>query len=290
MYNKMENTDLIPTFSITASEDTPSLTQSELESAKKELTFCSFPEFNKRFSDNFIKRHDPQYALFSFIPRHNTKLFLFYKEIRPLLSTEQQKRLDYMMDDDKYIHGVGKIRGSYITLSEAEEASDNIIKNIDSTNSVFICKIGEPFPLVVKGFAEEVKKVDVKNIVEQSMIENIRQKRAREQKEIEEIKQREKQLKEPVETSPYITELDNYITMRVGLAHARFEKDKIKQLDIDLDRKEQGFVSKLLEIEKKNPRFEKEYMDRYMEARKSIGYNADEKLEGYLSYINKPIQ
>lgn len=286
----MENLDLIPTFSITDSEDTPPLTQTELESAKKELTFCSFPKFNKRFSDNFIKRHDPQYALFSFIPRHNTKLFLFHKEIRPLLSTEQKKRLDYLMDDDKYIHGVGKIRGSYVTLSEAEEASDSIIKNIDSTNSVFICKIGEPFPLVVKGFADEVKKVDVKNIVEQSMIENIRQKRAREQKEIEEIKQREQQLKEPVETSPYITELDNYITMRVGLAHARFEKDKIKQLDIDLDKKEQGFVSKLLEIEDKNPSFEKEYMDRYMAGRKSVGFNTDEKLEGYLSYINKPIR
>jgi hypothetical protein len=285
----MEDLDSIPTFTITAPEDAPSLTQEELESARGELVFGPYPVFNKRFSDNFIKRQDPQYALFSFIPRINKELFMFYNEIRPNLSKEQQKKLGELVDTDKHIHGVGKIRGAYNTLAGAEEASNDIIKNIDSTNSVFICKIGEPFPLVIKGFAEEVKKIDVKNIVEQSMIENIRQRRAREQKEIEELKQREQQLKEPVEMSPYVSELDNYITMRVGLANNRFTEEKARQMIVDLNVKEKDIVSKLLELEKTNPNFEKEYMDRYMAGRKSVGFDVNEKLEGYLAYINKPL-
>jgi len=285
----MQDLDSIPTFTITASEDTPSLTQEELESAKKELIVHPYPVFNKKFSDDFIKKGDPQYALFSFIPRSNKQLFLFHKEIRPLLSDEQKKRLDEIEDDETYIHGVAKIRGAYNKLKDAEDASDKIIQDVDSVNSVFICKIGDPFPLVIKGFSEEVKKVDVKNIVEQSIIENIRQKRAREQKQIEEIKQREQQLTQPVEVSPYISDLDNYITMRVGLAHTRFEKDKIKQKDVDLDKKEKQLVSKLLEMDNKNPNFEKEYMDRYMKGRESVGFNANATLEGYLSYINMPI-
>lgn len=285
----MEDLDSIPTFTVTAPANTPPLTELELENAKKELNIGPYPVFNKKFSDDFVKKHDPQYALFSFIPRINKKALVFYKEIRPVLSEKQQNRLDELTDADKYVHGVGKIRGAYNTLLEAEDASDNIVKNIDSSNSVFICKIGEPFPLVVKGFAEEVKKVDVKNIVEQSMIENIRQKRAREQKEIEELKQREQQLKEPVELSPYISELDNYITMRVGLANNRFTQEKARQMIADLDVKEKDIISKLLELERENPNFEKEYMERYMAGRKSVGFGADEKLEGYLAYINKPL-
>jgi hypothetical protein len=285
----MNDFDAIPTFKITAPDNTPPLTSEELKNAKKDLSVPPYPVFNKRFSDNFIKKREPQFALFSFVPRHNEALFLFHKEIRDLLDEEQKKRLDDIMDSEKYIHGVGKIRGAYNTLQDAEDASDKIIQNVDSTNSVFICNIGEPFPLVIKGFAEEVKKLDVKNIVEQSMIDSIRQKRAREQKEIEEIKQREQQLTQPVKPSPYISDLDNYITMRVGLANTRFEKDKIKQRDIDLVQREQEFISKLLEMEKKNPSFEKEYMDRYFAGRKSVGLNATENLEGYLAYINKPL-
>jgi hypothetical protein len=285
----MEDLDSIPTFTVTAPENTPPLTELELENAKKELKIEPYPVFNKRFSDEFVKKHDPQYALFSFIPRINEKLLMFYKEIRSILSEKQRKKLDELIDADKYVHGVGKIRGAYNTLLEAENASDDIIKNIDSSNSVFICKIGDPFPLVVKGFAGEVKKVDVKNIIEQSMLENIRQKRAREQKEIEELKQREQQLKEPVEISPYISDLDNYITMRVGLANNRFTQEKARQMVIDLEVKEKGIISKLLELERENPNFENEYMERYMAGRKSVGFNADEKLEGYLAYVNKPI-
>lgn len=284
----MSDFDSIPTFTIT-SQEAPSLTVEELENANRELSFKPYPVFNKRFSDNFIKKHDPQYALFSFIPRHNKKLYMFNKEIRHLLNIEQQAQIDDMLDDEKFIYGVGKIRGAYNTILEAEDASDKIIQNIDSTNSVFICKIGEPFPLVTKGFSEEVKKIDVKNIIEQSMIENIRQKRVREQKEIEEIKHRQQQLAQPVEASPYISDLDNYITMRVALANTRYEKDKIKQMSIDLSKRETDFVSKLLEMDKKNPDFEKDYMDRYMAGRKSVGLNTTENLEGYLSYINKPL-
>jgi len=285
----MEDFDSIPTFTITAPENTPPLTEAELENAKKELNIGPYPVFNKRFSDNFVKKHDPQFALFSFIPRINKNLLMFYREIRPGLSEKQQNRLDEFINADKYIYGVGKIRGAYTNLLEAEDASDYIVKNIDSSNSVFICKIGEPFPLVVKGFAEEVKKVDVKNIIEQSMIENIRQKKAREQKEIEELKQREQHLKESVEISPHFSDLDNYITMRVGLANNRYTQEKARQMIVDLEVKEKDLISKLLELETEHPTFEKEFMDRYMAGRKSVGFNADEKLEGYLAFINKPL-
>jgi len=286
----MEDLDLIPTFTITATKDTQPLTQQEVEYAKKELVFPPYPVFNTRFSDGFIKKNDPSYALFSFIPRVNTNLLLFYKEIAPLLSPEQQKKLDDLVNDQKYIHGVGKIRGAYVTVKEAEKASEKIIKNIDSTNSVFICKIGEPFPLVVRGFAEEVKKIDINNVVEKTMVENIKQKQARDKREIEEIRKREQQLNQPVEMSPHISDLDNYITIRVRLAHTRYELDKIEQKNIELSAREKDCVSQLLELDSSDPSFEKEYMDRFNAGRESVGLNVDGKLESYLSYIQKPIK
>jgi hypothetical protein len=77
--------------------------------------------------------------------------------------------------------------------------------------------------------------------------------------------------------------------MRVGLANNRFTQEKARQMVIDLEVKEKGIISKLLELERENPNFENEYMERYMAGRKSVGFNADEKLEGYLAYVNKPI-
>ena len=286
----MEDLDSIPTFTVTTPENTPPLTQEELESAKKELIFPPYPIFNKKFIDDFIPKHDPQYALFSYVPRHNSPEMLFLQQIRQTLSKEHQTTLDdLIMNNKQHVYGVGKIRGAFSSLKEAEEASDKIIKNIDSTHSVYICKIGVPFPLVTKGFANEVKKIDLRQPIEQSMVESIRQKRAKEQREIEAIKQREQQLTQPVEESPYLSELDNYIQLRVGLAHTRYEHDRVKSLSVDLAKKEKALVPKLLEIEKNNPTFVDEYMDRYMQGRKNVGLSIDGKLEAYLECINKPI-
>jgi hypothetical protein len=283
--------DDIKTFTPTPGyENIPVLTNDELIECKKKLKVPSIIQCNRKFIDP-VGRTDPLYALFSFIPHVNLKFQNFLETLKPTLTPNQQDELQTFLESErKAIHGVGKIRGAFYTLDEAQSHADKIIREIDSTNSVFTCKIGVPFPLVSQGFAEEVEQIDVKKIVETTIEENIRRKRIQDEQEIKQMKQRQDELKTPPDVN-FVDEqedLNYYITQRLKLAQLRYVIDKTqKQLPSYID-SENKTRQALLELDEKFPEFQQQYLEKYERDAKAVGLHKSENQE-ILDFMKKPI-
>jgi hypothetical protein len=258
--------------------------------ALEQLTIVSstFPKINRRFIDPPVQG-EPKYALFSFIKSPDYAMKNFLHKIESFLPEDHQKELKDLNERKSVIHGIGKIRGAYFTEQEANMAARKIVQNVDSANSIFTCIVGSPFALVNEGMSEEVAKIDVKNLVEQTLAENIRLKRVQEQKEKEEILARQDALKSAVKKDPVLTELENYITARVKLAHLRYSIDKHKtERELAL-KNEKSCIDFLLELESRNKTFDKEFLDYYLEGRKAAGVSDEYAFEGFLKYFADPL-
>lgn len=248
----------------------------------------NFPQINRRFVDP-VSSNEPQYALFSFIKKQDLELLSFFEAIHPTLSSEHKMLMEQLKNRKGLVHGVAKIRGAFHTLSEAEAKAEKIIREIDSSNSVFTCKIGIPFPLVVEGYSEETCTVDLQNEVESTLAENIKQKRNKERREMEEIKEREAALRSDVAKDPSLDELENYITNRVKLAHLRYAIDQHEVKRTEALGFEKDCINFLLELESKNPSFETQYMEKYLSGRKAAGVSDDYAFEGFMGYMATPL-
>jgi hypothetical protein len=272
------------------SHNEPKLTDLETEKAMKELLILgnNFPKINRRFEDKM--NYQNNFALFSFIKHEDYDFLSFLKKIENELSDENKKKLKTFTTERKsLICGIGKIRGSYRTIEEANEAAKHIIQNIDSSNSIFTCEMGVPFPLVNEGMSQEVSKIDVKNLVEKTISDNIRNKRIQEQREKEKILERQEALKSDIKEDPVLSEFENYITNRVKLAHLRYSIDAHKTERIKNIKNEKDCINFLLDLGKENPSFEEKYMEKYSEGRKAAGVSDDYAFVGFMNYMNQPL-
>jgi hypothetical protein len=220
---------------------------------------------NKKYIDP-IKQGEPRFVLFSYI-----------------------KSKDAVPDKDGYF-GVGKVRGVCYTEPEAASRAEEIIRDVDSTNSIYTCLMGVPFPIVDKGHCDNVSDIDIKNKVETTISENVRAKRIAEQKEMQEIKEREQSLMDENGVSKDISQEEQYIQNRVKLAHLRYAVNehtiKIKECK-DLTNK---VVSELLSMKSKNPEYEEHYLERYKQGRRKVGIPENTDLTGFMKYMADPIE
>ena len=280
MWNK------IMPFEVTTNER-QNMTDDQVHEAKQALLH-TFPRYNKRFADP-IKNGEPRFALFSFVEMPDKDLGAFLEDIKSELPTELKTRLERLKARKQVIRGVGKIRGAFHTVGEADARAEEIIRDIDSTNSIFTCMMGQPFPLVTEGFSEEVTEIDLQKETETAIAQNVREKRRKEQKEMEEIKKREEALKADVTKEPGDDLEEDYVTRRVKLAHLRYaisEHDKKKAECIE---HEQKCVEWLKEQSELHPEFEHNYMKKYLDARKAAHIPDDQVPEGFMRYMNEPI-
>ncbi len=244
--------------------NTAPLTDSELESAVQELSVnAKHPKVNRRFIDPPVTG-EPQFALFSFIPTKGAK------------------------PDEHGFFGFAKIRGCYTTPDAAKDRAQDIIRDVDSTNSIFTCKVGLPIPVCsTRGDYEEVDEVDIRKKTEQTISDNVRAKRVQDQKEMDEIRDREEALKADVSAGPDPQE--DYITNRVKLANLKFviaeHKKKREECEELLDK----CISWLKEAKAENPEFEEQYMDRYMESRRKANIPDDASMGGFMDYMQDPL-
>jgi hypothetical protein len=237
------------------------LTKQQTSDAVSQLVIdtTKFPQINRKLVDP-IKNGDPRFALFSFIPTAGAT------------------------PDKDGVFGVAKIRGAFYTSKEADARAEEIISNVDSTNSIFTCFIGVPFALVPRGKAIDTTEIDLKNKTEKTISENIRIKRNAEKKEMEEIEERRADLLADVSKEP--TDEDTYIEQRVKLAHLRYliieHKAKLKECE----EAELKVRDKLREMPKD---FEETYMDRYKEGRRKANIPEETDLSGFMKYMTEPI-
>ena len=131
------------------------LTDNQVSEGKTDLVKIvkGLPRLNKRYIDPPIQGQT--YGLVSFIPAQGAKA------------------------NEKGFYGYVKFRGNYDNIPDCSNRIDYIIRNVDSTNHIHVCRVGEPVPLVTKGYAEEVDEVDVKREAEKDMSAMSERKRRR---------------------------------------------------------------------------------------------------------------
>jgi len=227
----------------------PPLTGDEFNNAVNELnvdTFIKkFPKIDRTYADPPIQLQT--YGLFSFVPA---------KGATP--------------DKDGFF-GFAKLRGNFSTELEAQQKAEELIMNTDSYHDIFHSYVGRPFPITTSiKHALNTDEVDIRKKTTKCISESIIEKRKKEQNDIEEIKEKEKKLVEDTKqenVDPY----ENYITLRVKKAQLSWtylehmkKIDEIKKILLKTN-------DDIVELDKKNPKFNDEYYEKYMKARKDAG-------------------
>lgn len=224
-----------------------------------------FKAVNRKFIDP-PKAGDPRFLLFSFT------------------------KAEGATPDKNGFLGVAKIRGAYTTAQEAEIGAEQIIREVDSANSVFTMLMGHPFPLVVRGFAENLSEVDLSKKTEQVIAENVRAKRRAEEKEIREINERKAALlnddgsiKESAE--PVLT----YTDQRVKLAHLRWAIYEHTKKAIECRAMEQKVRAELRACDQENPMFNQEFLIKYIEGRRQANIPEETDFTGFMQFLTEPV-
>lgn len=282
--------DTEKTFYPTHPKNEPHLSNEQAALAKNELVkgVDTFPRINRRFVDP-PKAGEPKFALFSYIDHPDVEMVKFLDEIKDSLKPKHKKQLEELQGRRQLVKGVGKIRGAYVTQQEAEQQAEEIVREVDSVNSVFTCIVGAPFPLVTEGMAEEISEVDLQQQTEHAIAQNVRKKRQKDQKEMEDMKSREEELMRSAEKDPNADDEDNYIAQRVKLAHLRHIIQEHVKKHAECVENEKKCVEWLMDMKNRNPEFEEKYMEKYMAGRKAAHIPDDHTPEGFLKYMNDPL-
>lgn len=253
-------------FKVTDSKH-PSLTESETSMAVKDLYVSDYvnpykyPRVNRKFVDP-INSSDPRFALFSFIKAP---------------------------ESEHDIYGVAKIRGVFYTQQEADDRAEEIVRNVDSCNSIFTCIVGVPFPLVCHGYSHSTSEIDLKEKVETTISENVRRKRNEEQKEITAINEREKRLVEDVHPEKVKNDEDAYIEQRVKLAHLKYAIDEHEKKMNECSALKSKVTKFLIDESIVHPDFEQTYLKKYMSARREANIPEDTDMSGFMRYMADPL-
>ena len=243
----------------------PPLTGDEFNNAVNELnvdTFIKkFPKIDRTYADPPIQLQT--YGLFSFVPA---------KGATP--------------DKDGFF-GFAKLRGNFSTELEAQQKAEELIMNTDSYHDIFHSYVGRPFPITTSiKHALNTDEVDIRKKTTKCISESIIEKRKKEQNDIEEIKEKEKKLVEDTKqenVDPY----ENYITLRVKKAQLSWtylehmkKIDEIKKILLKTN-------DDIVELDKKNPKFNDEYYEKYMKARKDAGIKdtSEDGQESFMKFL-----
>jgi len=243
----------------------PPLTGDEFNNAVNELnvdTFIKkFPKIDRTYADPPIQLQT--YGLFSFVPA---------KGATP--------------DKDGFF-GFAKLRGNFSTELEAQQKAEELIMNTDSYHDIFHSYVGRPFPITTSiKHALNTDEVDIRKKTTKCISESIIEKRKKEQNDIEEIKEKEKKLVEDTKqenVDPY----ENYITLRVKKAQLSWTYlEHMKKID-ELKKILLKTNDEIVELDEKNPKFNDEYYEKYMKARKDAGIKdtSEDGQESFMKFL-----
>jgi hypothetical protein len=255
-----------------ADKNTPPLTGDELASAMEELSNVDYVSKFKKTDRNYADPpiHLQQFGLFSFIPA---------KGATP---------------NKNGIFGFAKQRGNYASEEEASERAELIIREVDSTHTIFHTYIGRPFPLTISDkYSAETSEVDIRRETTEAVSTTIKDKKAEDKRVMEEIKERERLLMEDVsgERDKEELDLDEYITLNVKKAQLSWtymeHLTKLKEVR-NLILKARVEVKK---TDVENPTFRDSFFDKYHAARTKAGVNTtkEDLQTGFMRYLGGDI-
>lgn len=244
------------------------LTEIELQNATKTLinkNMLQFPRQVKAINDPVILNQE--YGLISFTPAH---------DVQP---------------NKNGVYGVFKLRGNFATLDESQAYAEKLIRNHDSYNEIHTVRVGQCIPLSKKAeLVEEVDVIDLNKEVESIVSKDVKEKRQKEKQEMKTIQEREKQLlKENTEilSGDYAEDpLDQYIMLKVKKAQLMWTLvETRKRMENEIIPSIRKAKKDLQDMDEKYPEFDKQYYERYVSARESVGIKDQDKLN--YSYFMK---
>lgn len=170
--------------------------------------------------------------------------------------------------------GVAKIRGCFSSVDEADEWSQNLIRNYDSYSSIDFVPVGRDFPMMKDNsvYVTETREVDLRNVIDKTTKEFVEKKRQEEKKEIEEIQERQKKLSEaPKKEEENKDDIEYYIQLRVKKATALMRQEEASKVMAQCKKINEKTNVILTEIEEKHPEFAEQYLEKYQNALKESG-------------------
>lgn len=223
---------------------------------------------NRRYVDPPFQ--DQKYALISFVPSEGASA------------------------DPQGFFGFAKIRGVFLTETEADERAEDIIREVDSVNPVLCTYVGRPFPVCASADLKDgkLREVDMQRKAEEAISANVLKKRREARAEMEEIRQRELELKsDVVEEHPE----DDYVTLRVKWATLKFTAEQHREKIKECDELREKCAEKIKKIRAEHPEYEEAYMERYQRGRSRAGFlNAEgqesDAAPGFLTYMKEDIE
>lgn len=232
----------------------PSLSEEEFTKAYDELLVKDFTKggyrrIERRYLDPSLTNQN--IGLFSFIPSRGA---------RP---------------DSKGVYGFAKVRGVFSTDREADERSEDLIRNHDSYHKIFYVNVGRPFPVTLTDkFTSNINEVDLQKEVKADIAADVKSKRDKERKEIEKIQERAKNLQEDIDKETEDQE-EVYTTLRTKKAQLIWTYlETLKKID----QMKESIIKTRKEIEEydeKDPNLKEVFYDKFLEARKKAGITND---------------
>lgn len=189
------------------------------------------------------------------------------------------------------IYGVFKVRGNFGTLDEAQVYAEKLIRNHDSYNEIHTIRVGQCIPLTKKSeLVEETNLIDINKEVESIVSNDVKTKRQQEKKEMKTIQEREQQLlkenQEILQDEYKQDPMDQYIMLRVKKAQLMWTLvENRKRLETEVIPAIKKAKSEIKQMDIEYPDFDKQYYDRYVQARESVGIKEEDKLN-YSNFMN----
>lgn len=250
----------------------PALTEDELKRAKDALLIKrDFPSIERRFVDPEIPTQ--KIGLVSFVPASGAT------------------------PDGDGFYGFLKLRGNYLTVEDADNRGEFLIRNADSYHDILYTKVGVPFPLMnskdLGKHVEDEMIIDISKKVEKEVALKVKEKRAEEKQTMKTIQDREKELlKQNTEllkndSIPETEDPDEaYTLMRSKRAQLVFtylhQMERLHKEVIPALIKTSRDVA---ELDAKRPELKEECFRRFTKAREEVGIPKDDIQSGFVKYI-----
>lgn len=251
-----------------------SLSDDELMLATKDLYINKYskqyPRENRRLVDP-IKHGEPRFVLFSYIKSPLAK------------------------PDPDGLFGAAKIRGVFFTEEDAAKRAAEIIKDVDSVNSIYTCLVGQAFPLIVDGnvgkagSSGELSEIDIRENVDNVIAANVREKRNTDQKTMDEMKQRQEDLMKDVDPNKELDPLDSYVQDRVKLAHLRYHLFEYTKHVQKCTISERNALERIKSLLIEHPEYEDQYMEKYKQGRRTANIPENTDVTGLMKFMADPL-
>lgn len=248
--------------------DREKLKGEDFDSAILELNNTSFV---KKFPRTFKYSADPTfsnqvYSLHSFIPSKGAKA------------------------DKDGVFGMIKFRGTFGTNQEAQERSEQIIKDIDSAHSIFHGYVGKWFPVTQSSkYTDEIHEVDIQTKTKDVVSKDLKAKQRNDKQELREIEERKQKLMEDVKVDKDIDPTENYTELQVKRANILYSRDQYLEALAKIEPILEKTKVEIKKMDSEDSNLRNEYIEKYKDALKEAGIPSG-KDNTLIKYMNVDVE